>query len=86
MPAASASWFQGDVPMQAVGVLLLGMSLASWFVIFWKTALLMRAARRVPRAIDAFWAAASASRRRAISSRSFSMRVSWSVSFFTYCW
>ncbi len=51
--------FQGDAPMQLVGLVLLGMSLASWFVILRKTAMLARAARRVPGAIAAFWAAAS---------------------------
>ena len=59
MPAAPTAWLQGDAPMQAVGVLLLAMSVASWFVMFWKAALLLRAGRRLPRAIDAFWAATS---------------------------
>ena len=60
MQSGWTSWFQGDPLMQAVALLLLAMSLSSWFVIFWKSALLARSARRVPRAIAAFWAAPSA--------------------------
>lgn len=57
MHMAPISALQGDALMQAVAAALLAMSMASWFVIFWKTALLWRCARSVPRAIAAFWAA-----------------------------
>ncbi|MDE2120137.1 MAG: MotA/TolQ/ExbB proton channel family protein [Betaproteobacteria bacterium] len=59
MPSDPATWMHGDTWLQAVGLLLLGMSLASWFILLRKTALLLRAQRRVPRAIAAFWSAAS---------------------------
>ncbi len=57
-PGIAMGW-AGDPLMQAVGLLLLAMSVASWFVILWKSALLWTAARRIPRAIAAFWAAPS---------------------------
>lgn len=57
MGGLTAFWDQGDALIRAVALLLLAMSLASWFVILWKSAMLGNAARRVPRAIAAFWAA-----------------------------
>ncbi|OIQ85558.1 biopolymer transport protein ExbB [mine drainage metagenome] len=57
MGGLTAFWDQGDALIRAVALLLLAMSLASWFVILWKSAMLDNAARRVPRAIAAFWAA-----------------------------
>lgn len=57
MQGLVAFWDQGDALMRAVALLLLSMSLASWFVILWKFSMLGRAAHRVPRAIAAFWAA-----------------------------
>ncbi|MGE0071512.1 MAG: MotA/TolQ/ExbB proton channel family protein [Thiomonas sp.] len=52
-------WQQGDALSHLVALTLLAMSLASWFVILWKTALLWRAVRRVPTGIAAYWAAPS---------------------------
>ena len=57
-PGITMGW-EGDTLMQAVGVVLLTMSVASWFVILWKSALLWTATRRIPRAIAAFWSAPS---------------------------
>jgi biopolymer transport protein ExbB len=54
-----AFWHDGDALSHAVALALLAMSLASWFVILWKSMLLAAARRRVPRAIAAFWDAAS---------------------------
>ena len=50
----AAFWAGGDTLIHAVAVLLLAMSMASWFVILWKSAMLTSATRRVPRAIAAF--------------------------------
>lgn len=49
---------QGDAVTQAVALLLLAMSVASWVVILWKTRLLRRAGRDVARSIAAFWQSA----------------------------
>ncbi len=57
MNGLTAFWSEGDVLSHVVALLLLGMSVASWFVILWKLALLGAARRRVPRGIAAFWAA-----------------------------
>ena len=46
---------QGDAISQAVVLLLLAMSVASWVVILWKTWLLQRASGDVSRSIAAFW-------------------------------
>jgi biopolymer transport protein ExbB len=46
---------QGDAISKAVALLLLGMSVASWVVIFWKAWLLHRASGDVARSIAAFW-------------------------------
>ena len=46
---------QGDAVTQAVAVLLLAMSVASWVVILWKAWLLRRASADVDRATAAFW-------------------------------
>ncbi len=59
MAMTPISALQGDALMQTVAAALLAMSVASWFVIFWKSSLLWRRARSVPRAIAAFWAAPS---------------------------
>ncbi len=50
---------QGDAVSRGVALLLLGMSVASWVVIFWKVWLLPRASRDVARSIAAFWQSAS---------------------------
>jgi len=49
---------QGDAVTQAVSLLLLAMSLASWVVILWKAWLLRRASGDVSRSTAAFWQAA----------------------------
>ena len=46
---------QGGIVSQAVALLLLAMSVASWVVILWKTWLLHRAAGDVARSTAAFW-------------------------------
>ena len=46
---------QGDAISQAVVLLLLAMSVASWVVILWKAWLLQRASGDVSRSIAAFW-------------------------------
>jgi biopolymer transport protein ExbB len=46
---------QGDAITQAVAVLLLAMSVASWVVILWKAWLLRRATHDVARGTAAFW-------------------------------
>jgi biopolymer transport protein ExbB len=50
---------QGDAVTQAVALLLLAMSVASWVVILWKSWLLRRASADVARSTAAFWQAAS---------------------------
>ncbi len=50
-------WNGGDLLSHLVALLLLLMSIASWVTILWKSWLLARAVRAVPRGIDAFWAA-----------------------------
>jgi biopolymer transport protein ExbB len=55
MEGVARFWQQGDALSHLVALVLLTMSLASWFVILWKTALLWRAVRRVPRGIAAYW-------------------------------
>lgn len=57
MGGLAAFWSQGDVLIRAVALLLLAMSLASWFVILWKSSMLGAAARRLPHTLAAFWAA-----------------------------
>ena len=52
-------FWQGDAVTQAVALLLLVMSVASWVVILWKTWLLQRASGDVLRCIAAFWQSAS---------------------------
>ncbi len=49
---------QGDVVHTAVALTLVSMSMAAWFVIFWKGWLLQRALNDVPRSTTAFWQAA----------------------------
>jgi biopolymer transport protein ExbB len=48
-------FLQGDALARAVALLLLGMSVATWVVILWKTWLVRRASRDVARSIAAFW-------------------------------
>lgn len=50
---------QGDAVTQAVALLLLVMSVASWVVILWKAWLLRRAGTDVTRSTAAFWQSAS---------------------------
>ncbi|MBC7444123.1 MAG: MotA/TolQ/ExbB proton channel family protein [Polaromonas sp.] len=50
---------QGGLVSQAVALLLLAMSVASWVVILWKAWLLQRAASDVARSTAAFWQSAS---------------------------
>ncbi|NBW49076.1 MAG: MotA/TolQ/ExbB proton channel family protein [Betaproteobacteria bacterium] len=50
--------FQGDAVHTAVALTLLCMSIAAWFVIFWKSWLLQRALTDVSRSTAAFWQAA----------------------------
>ena len=50
---------QGGLVSQAVALLLLAMSVASWVVILWKAWLLQRAAGDVARSTAAFWQSAS---------------------------
>jgi biopolymer transport protein ExbB len=50
---------QGDAVTQAVAVLLLAMSVASWVVILWKAWLLRRAGGDVGRSTAAFWQSTS---------------------------
>ncbi|HEY3046344.1 MAG TPA: MotA/TolQ/ExbB proton channel family protein [Polaromonas sp.] len=63
---------QGGVVSQLVAILLLGMSVASWVVILWKSWLLQRAVGDVARSTAAFWQSASvaeASQRVAVFDR-----------------
>jgi biopolymer transport protein ExbB len=55
---------QGGIVSQLVAVLLLGMSVASWVVILWKTWLLRRAGGDVARCTAAFWQSASVEQAR----------------------
>ncbi len=48
---------QGDAIHRTVALALLLMSIASWVVILWKSALLWRARRHLPRSLAAFWQA-----------------------------
>ena len=52
-------WSQGDFITRSVAVLLLGMSISAWVVIFWKGWLLRRVSTDMERAVPAFWAAPS---------------------------
>jgi len=56
-----AQMFQGDAVHTAVALVLLAMSVAAWFVIFWKGWLLQRASADVARSTAAFWQAADVS-------------------------
>ncbi len=49
----------GDAVSRSVGLGLLAMSVGSWVVILWKTWILQRALRDVPRSTAAFWQATS---------------------------
>ncbi|MDH4449145.1 MAG: MotA/TolQ/ExbB proton channel family protein [Rhodoferax sp.] len=49
---------QGDAVHTAVALILVSMSMAAWFVIFWKGWLLQRALNDVSRSTTAFWQAA----------------------------
>jgi biopolymer transport protein ExbB len=52
-------FLQGDALARAVALLLLGMSVATWVVILWKTWLVRRASGDVARSIAAFWQSVS---------------------------
>lgn len=51
-------WSQADLVMRLTAYVLLAMSIASWFLILWKSWAWLRV-RRASREIDKFWAAAS---------------------------
>ncbi len=51
-------WSQADVVTRITAYVLLVMSVASWFLIFWKTWGWLRV-RRASRALEAFWSASS---------------------------
>jgi biopolymer transport protein ExbB len=52
-------WDGSDAIGRAVALLLLGMSVLAWVVIFWKGWVLRRAARDIGRGVAAFWRADS---------------------------
>ena len=52
-------WGQGDWVLRSVTLLLLGMSVSAWVLIFWKVWVLNRARLDLRRAVPAFWAAPS---------------------------
>ena len=52
-------WASSNGVGRAVALLLLGMSVSAWVVIFWKGWVLRRAERDIERAIGAFWSAES---------------------------
>ena len=52
-------WGQGDWVLRSVTMLLLGMSVSAWVLIFWKVWVLNRARLDLRRAVPAFWAAPS---------------------------
>lgn len=58
--------YRGDAVHAAVTAVLLGMSVAAWFVIGWKTWLLRRALSDLPRSTAAFWQAADITAARAV--------------------
>jgi biopolymer transport protein ExbB len=49
---------EGDAITRVVALALLIMSVATWVLILWKTSLLWRASRSLPRSLAAFWQAA----------------------------
>jgi biopolymer transport protein ExbB len=51
-------WSQADVVIRVTAYLLLAMSVASWFLILWKTWAWLRV-RRASRALEQFWSASS---------------------------
>jgi biopolymer transport protein ExbB len=56
---ATQLFLQGDAATQAVALILLAMSVASWVVIVWKSWLLQRAGGDVSRCVAAFWQSVS---------------------------
>ena len=52
-------WDTSDAIGRSVALLLLGMSVAAWVLIFWKGWLLRRATGDIARAVPAFWDAAT---------------------------
>jgi biopolymer transport protein ExbB len=58
-------WGQADSVGRLVAVLLLGMSISAWVLIFWKTWVLRRAAGDLARAVPAFWDAGNLDEGRA---------------------
>ena len=57
MDSLSAFFAQTDAIGQAVALLLLAMSVASWVAILWKGAVLLRARRDIQVGVPAFWQA-----------------------------
>ena len=57
MDSLQQLWAEGDAVIQAVAVVMLLMSVASWVLIGWKTWLLNRVRRDLPGGVQAFWAA-----------------------------
>jgi biopolymer transport protein ExbB len=55
MSSLTSFWSQTDAVGRFVAYLLLAMSLASWFLIFWKSGVLFGASRRFHAARNAFW-------------------------------
>jgi len=51
-------WSQADAVMRLTAYVLLAMSVASWFLILWKTWAWLRV-RRASKQLDGFWSAAS---------------------------
>jgi len=51
-------WLQGDFVIRFVACTLLGLSVSTWVVIFWKFSLLRRVKIDVPQSTAAFWLAA----------------------------
>ncbi|TBO31308.1 MotA/TolQ/ExbB proton channel family protein [Aquabacterium lacunae] len=58
MDSLQQLWAEGDAVIQAVAVLMLLMSVASWVLIGWKTWLLNRVRRDLPGGVQAFWRSA----------------------------
>ena len=57
MDSLQQLWAEGDAVIQAVAVVMLLMSVASWVLIGWKTWLLNRVRRDLPGGVQAFWGA-----------------------------
>ena len=55
-------WSQADSIMRSTAYVLLAMSVASWFLILWKTWAWLRV-RRASKQLDRFWSASSVNTR-----------------------